>query len=278
MLWDAFPDERTGLQFIRTIRFQSPGQVLKNSWSYLTVSFEFTGFSFCGLFLFAGLHWSYSTFILFTRHTSPEVEVNLQPTISRPVCLGVGLLSGAHDQIFFLSDNCRFLEVGRPLWWEDGPVIYSYNCFWALPEQSLWGPSPTELMTIFYFLIWDSPTLKGQVPVFISPRNRVAQLYPLGTGFPFCCLLQYAGLQRRYSEPTPHGLHLLFIRFPFITSTCWATMEVFWPASTRVTSPVPFITSSQNSISNKLLIYKTVLKPIWPYRIQLLGMASTSNI
>jgi hypothetical protein len=29
-----------------------------------------------------------------------EVEVNLGPTINRPVCLGVGLPFGAHDQIF----------------------------------------------------------------------------------------------------------------------------------------------------------------------------------
>jgi hypothetical protein len=26
--------------------------------------------------------------------------------------------------------------------------------------------------------IWDYPNLQGQVPIFISPRNRVAQLYP----------------------------------------------------------------------------------------------------
>jgi hypothetical protein len=29
---------------------------------------------------------------------------------------------------------------------------------------------------------WDSPNLEGQVPTFISPRNRVAQLYPQALG------------------------------------------------------------------------------------------------
>jgi hypothetical protein len=35
---------------------------------------------------------------------------------------------------------------------------------------------------------------------------------------------------------------------------------------------------SKLSINNKLLIYKTVLEPIWAYEIQLWGTASTSNI
>jgi hypothetical protein len=30
--------------------------------------------------------------------------------------------------------------------------------------------------------IWDSPNLEGQVPVFISFRNKVAQLYPQALG------------------------------------------------------------------------------------------------
>jgi hypothetical protein len=32
-----------------------------------------------------------------------EVEVNLRPTVSRPVFLGVGIPSGSHDQISFIS-------------------------------------------------------------------------------------------------------------------------------------------------------------------------------
>jgi hypothetical protein len=48
--------------------------------------------------------------------------------------------------------------------------------------QSLNGPSRLEPVTILYCLIWDSPSLKGQVLVFISPRNSVAQLYPRALG------------------------------------------------------------------------------------------------
>jgi hypothetical protein len=84
----------------------------------------------------------------------------------------------------FLSDSCEFLDVEDPLWREDGSAIYFYNCFWALPEELLSGPRPAKLTTIFYCLIWDSPNLEDQVPVFtcISPRNRVAQLYPRPLG------------------------------------------------------------------------------------------------
>jgi hypothetical protein len=34
----------------------------------------------------------------------------------------------------------------------------------------------------------------------------------------------------------------------------------------------------QLSLSNKILLYKTILKPIWTYGIQLWGTASTSNV
>jgi hypothetical protein len=78
----------------------------------------------------------------------------------------------------FQPDDCGFLDVGHPLWREDGSVIYSYNCFLTLPEQSFLGRRLAELTVIFYCLIWDFPNLVCQDPVFISPRNRIAQLHP----------------------------------------------------------------------------------------------------
>jgi hypothetical protein len=111
-----------------------------------------------------------------------EVEVNLWPTVSRQACLGAGIPSGSDDHISFISLMMRVFDMGHLLWREDGSVIYLYNCFWALPGQSLLVRSPAKLTAIFYCLIWDPPNLEGQVPVFISPRNRVAQLYPRALG------------------------------------------------------------------------------------------------
>jgi hypothetical protein len=72
--------------------------------------------------------------------------------------------------------------VGRPLWREVGCVLFIF-CR-ASPAQPFSALSPTGLMSIFYCLyFWDSPNLEGQVPVFISLRNKEAQLYPQVFGF-----------------------------------------------------------------------------------------------
>jgi hypothetical protein len=105
-----------------------------------------------------------------------KVKVILRPIVSRPVYLSVTHPSGTRDQFFpsfFCIENCEFLDVGHPLWREDGSVIYLYNCF---------GSESRKTQTIFFCLIWDTPNLEGQVPVFISPRNRVAKLYPRALG------------------------------------------------------------------------------------------------
>jgi hypothetical protein len=53
--------------------------------------------------------------------------------------------------------------------------------------------STVSFETIFYCLIWDSPNLEGQVPVFISPRKRVAQLYPRALGSHFVAFYDSKG-------------------------------------------------------------------------------------
>jgi hypothetical protein len=146
--------------------------------------------------------------VAFPIYTEEEVAVNLRPTVSRPVCLGARHPSGTSDQFFFLLEisfrQVRLCYFVAPSLTRGRVCNLLYNCFWALPEKSLLVQSPTELTAVFYCLIWGSPNLEGQVPIFISPRNRVAQLHP-GHWVPFCRLLRLAGLRWRYSNPPPHG-------------------------------------------------------------------------
>jgi hypothetical protein len=82
---------------------------------------------------------------------------------------------------FFFSYSCGYVDVRRPIWLEGGSVVY--NCCWSLPEQSFSGPSPAGLTTIFSCHRFETPlTWNGQVPMFISPRKGVAQLYPQALG------------------------------------------------------------------------------------------------
>jgi hypothetical protein len=86
-----------------------------------------------------------------------EAEVNLRPTVSRPVCPGVRRPSGTCDQFFFLLEisfrHLRLCYFVAPSLTRGESVIYLYSCFRTLPEQSLLGRSPAELTAIFYCLI-----------------------------------------------------------------------------------------------------------------------------
>jgi hypothetical protein len=102
------------------------------------------------------------------RPQSVEVEINLRPTASRPVCLDVRHPSGTRDQFFFLPEisfrQLRVYYFVAPSLTRGWVCNLLCNCLWALPEQSLLGRSPAEL----------------------SPRNRVAQLYPRALSYPAC--------------------------------------------------------------------------------------------
>jgi hypothetical protein len=67
--------------------------------------------------------------------------------------------------LWLLLNNCRFIDVGRPLWREVGSVVFSF-CR-ASPAQPFSDLRPTGLTSIFYCLyFWDSPNLEGEVPFF----------------------------------------------------------------------------------------------------------------
>jgi hypothetical protein len=86
--------------------------------------------------------------------------------------------SGTHDQIFITLWQLRSCFCGRPLWQEDGSVVY--NCCWSSPAQSFSHPSPMALATIFYCLRFETSL--------------------------FLRLLRLAGLRWRFSTPPPHGI------------------------------------------------------------------------
>jgi hypothetical protein len=63
--------------------------------------------------------------------------------------------------------------MGHILWLGDWSVIY--GCCWASPAQSFLGLSPVGLVTIFYFLNFETP------PIW---RARFPYLFPPGRGWP----------------------------------------------------------------------------------------------
>jgi hypothetical protein len=87
----------------------------------------------------------------------------LQPTVSRSVCLGVQPPSWGPKTRFLLLSK----TVAGLLMW--GAVI-------------LWSESRGTHDHILLSQVRDSPNLEGQAPLFISPGNRAAQLYPQALG------------------------------------------------------------------------------------------------
>jgi hypothetical protein len=104
------------------------------------------------------------------------MNVMLRPTVSRPVCLDVKLHVGPETRFFLLSNRCGFVDVGVP--YLTRGLVCRLQLQLSLASTVILGSeSGRTCDRILLYQIRDYTNLEGQAPVFISPTNRVAQLY-----------------------------------------------------------------------------------------------------
>jgi hypothetical protein len=104
-----------------------------------------------------------------------EVEVNLRPTVSRPVCLGAGLPCGAHDQIFVFCLIIAGFFMWGTLSDERTGLQFTVQLLLGLARAVTLGSKSRRTHD---HILLSHLRLQGQFHVFISLSNRVAKLYP----------------------------------------------------------------------------------------------------
>jgi hypothetical protein len=116
---------------------------------------------------------------------SYEVEVNLRPKVSRPAHLGVTHSSKTRDQFFFLLEIVfkqlrvsYFVAPSLPRGRVSKLLLLLVLASVVPLRSESRGTQDHILFSKFLRLL----NLEGQIPIFISLRNRVAQLYPQALG------------------------------------------------------------------------------------------------
>jgi hypothetical protein len=133
---------------------------------------------------------------LFQKEQSSGKKLKLKLIYIRQSVSQSVLVSGTHlgpvtnfsFSLKFPSHSCGFVILKRPLWQEDGSVICLYNCFWALPEQSLlvklgvdhlydwfyWDATlTTQKMCLIIFLLLHVSVIMGTVVIHTSTMGGI---------------------------------------------------------------------------------------------------------
>jgi hypothetical protein len=78
-----------------------------------------------------------------------QVKVSLRPTVSRSVSLGVKPHLGPKTRFLLLSDSYGFVNMGHPLWREDGNflcIIYKHSVHTSQEIHYVSATKPNRLM------------------------------------------------------------------------------------------------------------------------------------
>jgi hypothetical protein len=141
-----------------------------------------------------------------------EVEVNLRPTVSRPVCLGVRHPSGTSDQFFFLLEI--FFRQLRVCYFVAPSLARGRVCNLLYRAVTLGSKSRRTHSHILLSHL-RLPQLGGPGPRIYIPQEQGGQVINPGTEFSFCRLLRLAGLQWSYCNPPQQG----FLKYICIHNT-----------------------------------------------------------
>jgi hypothetical protein len=118
----------------------------------------------------------------------------------------------AHDHLLiFFVRQLLVLDVGRPLWREDGSVICS--------AVTLWSESRRTHNRILLSHLKLPKRRKPGLHIYI-PQAQGGPVISLGTEFPSRRLLPLARLRWRYSNPPPHGVNVTNIHIYMFVCAC----------------------------------------------------------
>jgi hypothetical protein len=132
---------------------------------------------------------------------------------------------GLTTRSWLLSDICGFLDLGRPLWREDGSAVC--NCYWPSPAQSFSGPSPVGLVAIFYCLRFETSLF---IASYDSQGHGGGIRSRLHTGYPLLSVLTcppFYNFGRTEQRLQTRTVIILCVVTGTCLATCYLEMDSF---------------------------------------------------